>query len=856
MNLRRLLNSILYGPLLLFCPLLLAQDAALEQRTPHQLQASGIAKIDQWTAYVRRTGDATSTLSDLSSADSDLQGSLALFLQKQDLSDAAWSAMKIADIHRLTNQWVKAVSGYQAAIGYAKTANRSDYETKALARLAYAELKAASSSSALDHAREAVRLGEHCGNAAFYFEALDVAAEAELQQQNLVAAAADLDRAIALKDQVSDKQQLYLGFADRGDIYNEIATRCDYKRTYQVCSDALAKAESDYTTAIAITTELGYDFISQLFRQIVKGIDDRRAILQQRQSGDRLAETVNLFNPQKANDVLVSQTFNSSRLNATDLALIEQTDRELRASMTRLQQQGLLVQDLNPVDSYMRGLIQESGGNNEAALTAYLKAVDLLEQDRRTLRDEGERGSFLEDKVKYYEYPAFLYLQRKQYAEAFALFEQSRTRVLADMLASRPLRLRTPNERVLFAKLQTQRATIAAQQKTLFDLTSAGDREQHADQIVRLESSISRDQQQYQALTHRISVETPNLQELASSTPVTLDMVRQAAAAGHYDVLYYVVEDTSLLLWHINGSETQVLNVFLPHAQLARKVKALRESVKPSGDNRPAPFDEKAANELYLFLIQPALPYLKSEHLLIIPQEELATLPFQALHNPETGKYLGETFEVSSAPSATILSTLKSRANIKSGRLLAVADPEQHNAAEEVRSIGALYPGRSRVVALQPVTKAELMPWINNYDLIHLSVHGRFNDKDPLLSFLQFSPTASDDGHLSAAEMFGLPLQRDSLVVLSACESGVVEETHSSEVLGMERSLLYAGAGSLVLSLWQVDAGSTRIWMETFYREAQTKPPATAAKLALLAVKARPEYSHPFFWAPFMMTGK
>ena len=222
--------------------------------------------------------------------------------------------------------------------------------------------------------------------------------------------------------------------------------------------------------------------------------------------------------------------------------------------------------------------------------------------------------------------------------------------------------------------------------------------------------------------------------------------------------------------------------------ELARKVQALRESVKPSGDNQPASFDEKAANELYLFLIQPALPYLKSDHLLIIPQEELATLPFQALHNPQTGEYLGETFEVSSAPSATILSTLKSRANIKSGRLLAVADPEQQNAAGEVRFIGALYPGRSRVVALQPVTKAELMPWINNYNLIHLSVHGRFNGKDPLLSFLQFSPTASDDGHLTAAEMFGLPLQRDSLVVLSACESGVVEETHSSEVLGMERS--------------------------------------------------------------------
>ncbi len=61
---------------------------------------------------------------------------------------------------------------------------------------------------------------------------------------------------------------------------------------------------------------------------------------------------------------------------------------------------------------------------------------------------------------------------------------------------------------------------------------------------------------------------------------------------------------------------------------------------------------------------------------------------------------------------------------------------------------------------------------------------------------------------------------------------------------------------SLVLSSWEVNAGSTKLWMETFYREGQTKPPAEAARLALVAVKSRPEYSHPFFWAPFVMTGK
>jgi CHAT domain-containing protein len=159
-------------------------------------------------------------------------------------------------------------------------------------------------------------------------------------------------------------------------------------------------------------------------------------------------------------------------------------------------------------------------------------------------------------------------------------------------------------------------------------------------------------------------------------------------------------------------------------------------------------------------------------------------------------------------------------------------------------------------VAQEAASKADVRIWVSNYDVVHFSVHGTFNGTDPLLSYLQFKETASDNGRLTAAEMFGLSLQKNTLVVLSACETGRVEATHANEVLGMVRSLLYAGAGRLVLSSWEVNAGSTRLWMETFYQKGQSNSPGEAARLALIAVKSHPEYSHPFFWAPFVMTGK
>ena len=72
----------------------------------------------------------------------------------------------------------------------------------------------------------------------------------------------------------------------------------------------------------------------------------------------------------------------------------------------------------------------------------------------------------------------------------------------------------------------------------------------------------------------------------------------------------------------------------------------------------------------------------------------------------------------------------------------------------------------------------------------------------------------------------------------------------------MQRALLYAGANTLVLSSWKVDAKSTELWMTTFYREAQGKPLSEAARAALRAVKQRPEYAHPYHWAAFSMIGR
>ena len=829
---------------------------AQQGNDPLQLQKSGTAKLDHWMDYARRTGDAKSTVYELSAAQSDLKACYDLFMARQDFAGASLSAIKIGDIQKLVNQFRQAAAIYQGAIQLAQRANRSDYQTKALARLAFAELQLGDTDAAQASAREAVRLGEHCGNKVFYFEALDVAGEIEVKRGNLAAANEYLDRALAMAGEIDDKSQLYVGYMDRGDIYDEEARKCDYQRNFDVCYKSLELARSDYQKGLALTQQLGYTFFSQMFEGFIKQLDARKALIQGMQRGDQAINETKYFNPQKPNDVLVTERFTSGQMDPATLAFAETTVKQFHEWQARMQQQGLVVQTVDPKDLFVQGELAEMKGNNDEALAKYLQTVDLLEKDRGKLRDEQARGAFMEDKISYYYYPAQILLDRKRYSEAFALFERARSRAMADMLASRPLSLANPQDRALFSQLQTLNTSIAAKQARLLELTASPSRDQNAQQIAQVQKEISGLQQQHQQLEAQIAKVAPKLKELTSAEPVTLESVQRAAAGGGYDVLYYVVMEHAVVLWHINGSGVQVKNVFLPHSQLIKKTAALHDGLVARKNSPSAAFDETMSRQLFLYLIQPVLSSINSDHLIIVPQEELNSLPFQALQNPETGKYAGERFAISYAPSATVLATLASKSSLKGGKLLALANPEIPYVGEEVIAIGKLYPGQSKVVSQELASKENVTAWVPDYNLIHFSVHGKFNASEPLLSYLELKEVPPDPGHLTAAEMFGLPLQKNSLVVLSACETGRAEATHANEVTGMVRSLLYAGAGQLVLSSWEVDAASTRLWMETFYKEGQTKPPAEAARLALVAVKSRPEYSHPFFWAPFNLTGK
>ncbi|MGH1335563.1 MAG: CHAT domain-containing protein [Aureispira sp.] len=145
------------------------------------------------------------------------------------------------------------------------------------------------------------------------------------------------------------------------------------------------------------------------------------------------------------------------------------------------------------------------------------------------------------------------------------------------------------------------------------------------------------------------------------------------------------------------------------------------------------------------------------------------------------------------------------------------------------------------------------------YPILHLAMHGIVNEHVPLLSSLIFaeSKEEGEDNFLEAHEISHLELPAE-LVVLSACETGYGTFKQGEGIFSLARSFMYAGAPSMVVSLWTVNDYSTSVLMKAFYQELSNgTDKAKALRLAkLYYLDHNPGLlAHPNFWSPFVQMG-
>lgn len=191
---------------------------------------------------------------------------------------------------------------------------------------------------------------------------------------------------------------------------------------------------------------------------------------------------------------------------------------------------------------------------------------------------------------------------------------------------------------------------------------------------------------------------------------------------------------------------------------------------------------------------------------------------------------------------------------------MAPSDANLPNAPAEVEGVGHIFGTGSRVIVGKRATKTLFKQIAGDYDYLHLATHGNLNRNAPSLSAVELEPDGENDGWLQLYEIAGLKLHAQ-LVTLSACETGLgtgyfTETPGGDEFVGLTRAFLGAGGHNVLASLWPVSDRSTRDFMLIFYKRLLAAGgPEALAKAQQELRRIEPRYRHPYYWAPFILSG-
>jgi CHAT domain-containing protein/Flp pilus assembly protein TadD len=532
------------------------------------------------------------------------------------------------------------------------------------------------------------------------------------------------------------------------------------------------------------------------------------------------------------------------------------------------------------------GDVHRADQNWSPAADAYREATSRLELLRSETEEQSLQtslfGRYLSAWSNPYQSLAECLVEMDEYPAAFAETERAKARTLVDLLDTAKIRLTEQlslEEKNQERLLETRLVSLVRQQS---QLASSGQSDRDLGET--LSTKLTEARAELAAFETQIYLAHPELQiQRAEFAPANLAEIQTSLFAKNPGlcVLSYVVGKDDVRIFVLSAgtdaAELHECSTRVPYAELNAAVENLRRDYR-----RPGALI--SADPLELWLLQPAAEFLKGKtHLVIIPDGPLHTLPFQAIPDSE-GKYLIEKFAVSYAPSVTALvkmmaasdrrETLSAQSTARSeGTILAVGRPDFQGrlkdlkaSSEEVLAIAKLFPQSPPPLIGAAATESAVKQRIGQATYLHFATHGLLNESAPMYSSVALSeppigePDPDNDARLEARELFGLQLEA-RLAVLSACKTALGQQSGGEGLLGMTWALFVAGVPTTVATQWSVDDQSTQMLMIEFYGRL-TAPPvddvlntAEALRQAQLKLLHSDQYSHPFYWAPFVLVG-
>lgn len=573
-----------------------------------------------------------------------------------------------------------------------------------------------------------------------------------------------------------------------------------------------------------------------------------------------------------------------------------------------------LIERLSPDSEYSARVHFELAQN--LMLTNPTKATRLLESavskldkliaDRAYLQAFGE--SFGRQHALVYKGYMDLLMTQGQSHKAFQVLERYRARKFLSLLEERDLTALqgVPDE------IRLKQRDIGRKHESLQRSLAALHPEEDAARIEEILKEIRDVEFQRAELVREIGRLSPLSAATDPRTALDAEVARRELSPGTILLSYSLGNPNSYLFVLTADGPLEVYRLDLNAEALGEELRqflALLQAYKgtAAGRVRSQAMVIKA-KRLYDLLLKPAEPKIESaRRLLIIPDGSLHMLPWGVLIKNSTQggaknewSYLAGLKAIHLALSATTYAQIKeAQPQIKqTGEITLFGDPIMHFDASppdlpfeivtrkgfdlsplpasrsEVQEIAALFHGSAHTFLGERATEENAKALLPNSRIVHFAAHATLDDSSPLDSAIVLTSPKSpvgvqENGFLSAWEIFEQVRCNANLVVLSACESGLGKEMGGEGLIGLTRAFHYAGARSVLASLWKISDRTTAEFMVRFYRhlkEGLSKDEALRATqmefirgpIQVMNEKGERvdfDASAPYYWAAFQLYG-
>jgi CHAT domain-containing protein len=317
-------------------------------------------------------------------------------------------------------------------------------------------------------------------------------------------------------------------------------------------------------------------------------------------------------------------------------------------------------------------------------------------------------------------------------------------------------------------------------------------------------------------------------------------------------IVEYVLLKDRVLIWLLTEKSFTVKSVEVGRKDVEASVEEVLARLRNGTDAVPL------LSELGKWLIEPIGNLLDPNRtIVIIPDRALHGLPFAALRMPGKTRYLIEDFPVVVSPSLTHFLTIGSASP---SRDAIVGFGSQNGSSAEFKELAALNDIYLKAATYQgsQVDKSSFLEALGKTAIFHYAGHSATDAADPLRSSILLDGNRSGPNSVTAVDISHQHLVSNSVVILSSCDSSVGNSRDGVGMRGLTSAFLIGGAGSVVGSLWTVEASSTSDLMIRFHRAfAKSRMPVAQAlrEAQLSFLKAYPERSHPYYWSGFEVTG-